>query len=50
MDNLHKDGSVHLEVFRMSDGLFLGTCDIEDVNKFKVATKREQTKKGPLKF
>ena len=50
VDNLHKDGSVHLEVFRMSDGSFLGTCDIEDVDKFKEATKREQAKKEPLKF
>ena len=50
VDNLHKDGSVHLEVFRMSDGAFLGTCDIEDVNKFKAATKKEMTKKVPLKF
>ena len=50
VDNFHKDGSVHLEVFRMSDGVFLGTCDIEDVNKFKSATKKEAAKKEPLKF
>lgn len=50
VDNLHKDGSVHLEVFRMSDGSFLGTCDIEDVDKFKVATRRERAKKEPLRF
>ena len=50
VDNFHKDGSVHLEVFRMSDGMFLGTCDIEDVNKFKAATKKEIAKKAPLKF
>ena len=50
VDNQNKDGSVHLEVFPMSDGSSLGTCDIEDVNKFKVATKREQAKKRPLKF
>ena len=50
VDNFHKDGSVHLEVFRMSDGVFLGTCDIEDVNKFKAASKKEAAKKNPLKF
>lgn len=50
VDNFHKDGSVHLEVFRMSDGAFLGTCDIEDVNKFKAATKKEAAKKEPIKF
>ena len=50
VDNFHKDGSVHLEVFRMSDGAFLGTCDIEDVSKFKAASKKEKTKKGALKF
>ena len=50
VDNFHKDGSVHLEVFRMSDGSFLGTCDIEDVNKFKAASKKEKAKKDPLKF
>ena len=50
VDNFHKDGSVHLEVFRMSDGSFIGTCDIEDVNKFKPATRREKASKEPLKF
>jgi hypothetical protein len=50
VDNFHKDGSVHLEVFRMSDGSFMGTCDIEDVSKFKAATKKEKAKKAPLKF
>jgi len=50
VDNFHKDGSVHLEVFRMSDGSFMGTCDIEDVNKFKVASKKEKAEKEPLKF
>ena len=50
VDNFHKDGSVHLEVFRMSDGMFIGTCDIEDVNKFRAATKNEAAKKEPLKF
>ena len=50
VDNFHKDGSVHLEVFRMSDGSFIGTCDIEDVSKIKVATKKEKAKKEPLKF
>lgn len=50
VDNFHRDGSVHLEVFRMSDGSFIGTCDIEDVNKFKTATKREKERKEPLKF
>lgn len=50
VDNFHKDGSVHLEVFRMSDGKFMGTCDIEDMNKFKAATKKEAAKKEPLKF
>ena len=50
VDNFHKDGSVHLEVFRMSDGAFLGTCDIEDVSKFKAASKKEKAKKGALKF
>ena len=50
VDNLHRDGSVHLEVFRMSDGSFIGTCDIEDVNKFKAASKKEKSKKEPLKF
>lgn len=50
VDNFHKDGSVHLEVFRMSDGSFIGTCDIEDVNKFKMASKRDKAKKAPLKF
>ncbi len=50
VDNFHKDGSVHLEVFRMSDGLFMGTCDIEDVNKFKAASKKEKAKKEPLRF
>lgn len=50
VDNFHNDGSVHLEVFRMSDGSFIGTCDIEDVNKLKVASKREKAKKKPLKF
>lgn len=50
VDNFHKDGSVHLEVFRMSDGEFLGTCDIEDVSKFKAASKKEVAKKAPLKF
>lgn len=50
VDNFHKDGSVHLEVFRMSDGVFLGTCDIEDVSKFKAASKKEKAKKGALKF
>lgn len=50
VDNFHKDGSVHLEVFRMSDGVFLGTCDIDDVTKFKAATKKEAAKKDPLKF
>lgn len=50
VDNFHKDGSVHLEVFRMSDGTFLGTCDIEDVSKFKAASKKEKAKKGALKF
>ena len=50
VDNFHKDGSVHLEVFRMSDGSFMGTCDIEDVNKFRAATKKEAAKKEPLKF
>lgn len=50
VDNMHKDGSVHLEVFRMSDGSFLGTCDIEDVNRFKVASKKEKAGKEPLKF
>ena len=50
VDNFHKDGSVHLEVFRMSDGAFLGTCDIEDVSKFKAASKKEIAKKGALKF
>lgn len=48
VDNFHKDGSVHLEVFRMSDGSFMGTCDIEDVNKFKAATRKEKAKKEPL--
>lgn len=50
VDNFHKDGSVHIEVFRMSDGAFLGTCDIEDVSKFKAASKKEKAKKDPLKF
>lgn len=50
VDNFHKDGSVHLEVFRMSDGTFIGTCDIEDVNKFRAATKKEAAKKESLKF
>lgn len=50
VDNFHKDGSVHLEVFRMSDGTFLGTCDIEDVSKFKEATKKQKANKKPLKF
>ena len=50
VDNFHKDGSVHIEVFRMSDGSFIGTCDIEDVNKLKVASKREKAMKEPLKF
>ena len=50
VDNFHKDGSVHLEVFRMSDGTFLGTCDIEDVSKFKSASKKEKSKKGALRF
>lgn len=50
VDNLHKDGSAHLEVYRVSDGLFLGTCDIEDVTKFKMASQRERAKKGHLKF
>ena len=50
VDNFHKDGSVHLEVFRMSNGTFLGTCDIEDVNKFKAATKKEKAKKEALIF
>lgn len=50
VDNFHKDGSVHIEVFRMSDGTFLGTCDIEDVNQFRAATKKEKAKKNPLKF
>lgn len=50
VDNFHKDGSVHLEVFRMSDGSFIGTCDIEDVNKFKAASKKEKAKKEPFKF
>jgi hypothetical protein len=50
VDNFHKDGSVHLEVFRMSDGAFLGTCDIEDVSKFKAASKKEKAKEGALKF
>ena len=50
VDNFHKDGSVHIEVFRMSDGTFMGTCDIEDVNQFKAATKKEKAKKDPLKF
>lgn len=50
VDNFHKDGSVHLEVFRMSDGAFLGTCDIEDVSKFNAASKKEKAKKGALKF
>jgi hypothetical protein len=34
----------------MSDGAFLGTCDIEDVSKFKAASKKEKAKKGALKF
>ena len=50
VDNFHKDGSVHIEVFRMSDGTFKGTCDIEDVNKFRMATKKEKAKKAPLIF
>ena len=50
VDNLHKDGSVHLEVFRLSDGSFIGTCDIEDVNKFKIASKKEKANKKALKF
>lgn len=50
VDNFHKDGSVHIEVFRMSDGSFIGTCDIEDVNKLNPASKREIAKKEPLKF
>lgn len=50
VDNFHKDGSVHIEVFRMSDGSFMGTCDIEDVNQFKEATKKEKAKKDALKF
>lgn len=50
VDNFHTDGSVHLEVFRMSDGSFIGTCDIEDVSKFKEATKKEKANKKPLKF
>ena len=50
VDNFHRDGSVHLEVFRASDGSFVGTCDIEDVNKFKTAAKREKNEKEPLKF
>ena len=50
VDNFHKDGSVHLEVFRMSDGSFIGTCDIEDVGKFKEASKKEKANKKPLKF
>lgn len=50
VDNFHKDGSVHIEVFRMSDGIFMGTCDIEDVNQFKAASKKEKAKKKPLKF
>lgn len=50
VDNFHKDGSVHLEVFRMSDGSFIGTCDIEDVSKFRKATQKEKVKKKPLKF
>lgn len=50
VDNFHKDGSVHIEVFRMSNGAFLGTCDIEDVTKFKAATKKEKAKKDPLNF
>lgn len=50
VDNFHKDGSVHIEVFRMSDGSFLGTCDIEDVNQFKPATKKVKAKKDALKF
>lgn len=50
VDNSHKDGSVHLEVFRISDGSFIGTCDIEDVNKFKAASKKAKAKKKPLKF
>ncbi len=50
VDNFHKDGSVHIEVFRMSNGAFMGTCDIEDVTKFKAATKKEKAKKDPLIF
>lgn len=50
VDNSHKDGSAHIEVFRMSDGSFIGTCDIEDVTQFKEATKKEIGKKNPLKF
>lgn len=50
VDNFHKDGSVHLEVFRMSDGSFIGTCDIEDVSKIKAASKKEKAKKEPLRF
>ncbi len=50
VDNFHKDGSVHLEVFRMSDGSFIGTCDIEDVSKLRKATQKEKSKKKPLKF
>lgn len=34
-DNMHRGGSVHLEVFDKNTGKFKGTCEIDDMGKFR---------------
>lgn len=50
VDNFHRDGSAHLEVFSSSDCKFIGTCDIEDISKFRRASRREIGRKGRLEL
>lgn len=41
-DNGHRGGSAHLEVFQSSDMHFKGTCHIDDINTFVLASKKKR--------
>lgn len=41
VDSAHRDGEAHLEVFATSNN-FLGTCAIDDVNKFRPNTNKKK--------
>ncbi len=49
VDNFHTNGSAHLEIFRKSDGSFIGTCKIDDINAINTKIRKgEKSKKIEL--